>query len=149
MDDLEDTLRWEAAIGKMIFSFASLELVMLRLYEIKMPKRDYFTDDFECRFNKVIGLLKTDGLDNSIVSAFIEAKKLSEIRHLVAHSTLYFDVFLDDEAERIYVEQAIRDSRDSENYISLPALEESAAKAAAISTEIHNHFSGELWRDEG
>jgi hypothetical protein len=147
--DLQETVEWERAIGKLILSFGNLEFALMRLYELKIPSRKYFDDDFDNRFTKLIGTLKSENAKPEAIDALIELKKLSKTRHLLAHNPLYIDAYQQETTGQIKMEMSVTDKADARTRITLPHLQAEAKRTSELVAVIYNAFQPELWRDEG
>jgi len=148
MTETEEKGEWESSVGKIILSFGDLELVMYRLYEIYIPDRSYYDDNFESRFNKLIGTIKLTNSKEKAVGALIELKKLSETRHLLAHSALYIDMYQHDTTGKIKLEMSITDKRLREKRITMTELKSIVKRTSKLVKVIYEEFQDELWRDE-
>jgi hypothetical protein len=93
MDEELDFDRWEAAIGKIIISYARVEFELMSKYEEFLPEDNYFKDRFADRLKKIENLYNTECGKNAKASAlFKKIKDQAKLRNLVAHNPVLADV---------------------------------------------------------
>lgn len=137
MDNGVDFDRLEAAIGKLILACSRVEYELLRLYRSWMPSRDYFRDSYAKRYDRAIGEAKQKvGETHEMVEMLISMRKLSSLRHQVAHNPIHHVTSRDRESHGISAEFAIFDQKGSEAPLSLDDLESQAADAYRLSVRL-------------
>lgn len=146
MIDLEATSEWEHAVGRLILTFGNVELVLMSLYQLKIPSRDYFTDSFDGRFDKLIGTLKSDNAQPQVINALIELKQLAKTRHLLAHNPLYVVVHQHQTTGQIKTEMLVKDKAHATKRITLPCLQAEGDRASELVSLLLGAFQSELWR---
>ena len=146
MTDLEATSEWEHAVGRLILAFGNVELVLIRLYHLKLPSRDYFKDSFDARFDKLIGTLKSDNTQPQVINALIELKQLAKTRQLLAHNPLYVVVYQHQTTAQTTTEMLVKDRAHATKGITLSCLQAEGDRASELVSLLLGAFQSELWR---
>jgi len=146
-DDCERE-EWEQLIGKAILSFAEIELITYHFLK-HIPQDDIFQAvsrlSFGHRVDLILRILNgRNGLPD-VGEKFKEnlqkARKLTEVRNLIAHNPTMLDVYEHRESGAIGVERTIRAVRNQQRFLDLAGLKEYAAEVEDL--------VGDLWMNIG
>ena len=144
METPAEIVEWERQAGRLILAFGSLEHAMIELYRLFLPARNYDKDDFDDRFDKLIGALKQRNRSDAAIEALVSLRQLSDTRHLLAHNPIYFDFFVHIPTGELVFENSITDRRRDQR-ITLDQLQNQAATASDAVKVVYSEFGTEMW----
>lgn len=126
---------WEVFTGRLIISFAEIELLTYKLFRLWLPEKSGQEYTLAQRLDKLIGYADhvTDQSDKKqlLMNLLIACRKLNVIRNQVAHSPTILTKF-----DETTYENEITDLRGEKGPISLEQLHEYADEADSLKSEL-------------
>jgi hypothetical protein len=139
---------WRELIGRAITCFGEIEFVSIKC--LAYIPQDRFSGsvgglDFAKRVDILIELLEgRQSLDpnlRGLLRGFIRAKSLAKTRNLIAHNPLMFDIYVNDDASKVILEQSITSTRSGAKRIKLDQLRIFADEVESLAGQLWGHFA--------
>jgi len=140
---------WGALVGRFVLAFGDVENVTY-LALLQLPKDKIFdttsTLGFGKRIDLVIELIAghrelTEDLRKSFATTLTSAKKLSDLRNIVAHSPLMMMIYAHPKEGWTHHEMALGNVRNRRRGISLKQLRVATGQAEALSKKLYRLYS--------
>jgi hypothetical protein len=139
---------WRELIGRAITCFGEIEFVSIKCLAF-IPQDQISVSvgalDFAKRVDILIEFLEgRQNLDpnlRGLLRGFIQAKSLAKTRNLIAHNPLMFDIYVNDDASKVLLEQSITSTRSSAKRIKLDQLRIFADEVESLAGQLWSHFS--------
>ncbi len=148
--------KWGAMVGQLILFFGDIENVTY-LALLQLPKDKIFETTSSLSFGKrvdlVLELIKghpeiSEELSANFSTKLRAAKKLSEIRNIVAHSPLMMNVYVHPTEGWTHNEMALGNARNNENNLSFDELSVAVVQVETLAKELYELYS-EIYKCTG
>jgi len=141
--------KWAPLVGRFILEFGEIENVTYFAL-LQLPKDQIFSTTSTLPFGKRVDLVRelvsgNEKIPKDLGTQFEEelkaAKKLAEMRNIVAHSPLLMKIYEHPKEGWTYREEAIGTLKHKENSISFEQLSEAGEEAGALAIQLKDTYT--------